>query len=761
MNMVQYVKGKQIFFKFIFAYVMILVVAFLITGIFYSATHRILKDYTINSALSILDSNRIMIDSHIQEIDNYVSRITEDYFIKNFTSVQKPLKNADYHRLLDLRERTPVTNAVHSFIKHLYVYYPKSDVLLSPSFASAKIELMYSSFLAYEHLDLEQWKQEVSNKFNFQEFWPPQSVCIMGKDNRFVTYVKSIPHFSMTESVGVVLALVSEDDFCAFLDNKLIQNGGFSFIVDEQERLIASVNYSAIETADLAITALHNDRSAQIDTHAGPMFVMQTTSQVNRWQYVTAIPVSVVMQRIDNITSTFIIVASVAFLFALCIAVLLAYKDSRPIRELIYTLSSFAGSDDKNNNNDFDFIKGTINRLISLNEHLQADMKDQRILIKNIFFERLLRNRFSHHDEMINHMKHAHLSLSGPQYVVILTRIKGYYGQVTQEMLGEMTEVRVLVMNILEHELSRNGYLHPIDEMTIAAIFGMSPDFDIREKITSVLKVFSRYNIIINFGIGRPRNALTAIWESFYEAEKALEQITNTNQVMSFFDHSLCNRNAYYYPIDIESKLMSLAKAGEKNAISDVLNDVLVKNRADIGMTEIRNVLLINELCGTLVKLNDDLLSNDATQHDQITHEVNKVLSGSTPDKDLKSITDIFMVLCDHVSTRKQSHNIHLRDEILLYLNQHYMNPDISLYSIASRFDLTENYFSRFFKEQSGENFSNYLERIRMEKARELLDDCSQMISDVARRVGYYNINTFYKAFRRIYGISPRMYRKK
>jgi AraC-like DNA-binding protein len=508
------------------------------------------------------------------------------------------------------------------------------------------------------------------------------------------------------------------------------------------------------------MTALHNDRSAQIDTSAGPMLVMRTMSQVNRWQYVTAIPVSVVMQRIDKITSTFTIVASAAFFLVLCIAVLLAYKDSRPIHEVIGTLSSFAGRENKTGENDFDFIKGTINKLISMNEHLQADMKDQEILIKNIFFERLLRNRFNHHDEMINHMKNAHISLPGTQFVVLLARMKGYYGQVTQEMLGEMTEVRVLIMNILNQELSHHGYLHPIDEMTVAAVIGMTPGFDIHEMISGMLKMFNRYNIIISFGIGRPRNALTAIWESFYEAEKALEQSTKASQVISIYDHSLSSRNAYYYPIDIESKLMSLVKAGEKKATGDVLDTVFVKNNVEKGMADENNALLICELCGTLTKLNDDLFSDDAEQHDQTAHMVRKVLSGNVPIKELKSINDIFMMLCDHVATKKQSHNIQLRDEILLYLNEHYTNPDISLYSVAARFDLAENYFSRFFKEQSGENFSNYLERIRMEKARDLLDDGGQMISDVARSVGYYNINTFYKAFRRIYGISPRMYQK-
>jgi two-component system response regulator YesN len=78
------------------------------------------------------------------------------------------------------------------------------------------------------------------------------------------------------------------------------------------------------------------------------------------------------------------------------------------------------------------------------------------------------------------------------------------------------------------------------------------------------------------------------------------------------------------------------------------------------------------------------------------------------------------------------------------------------LYSVALHFNLAEKYFSRFFKEQVGENFSCYLEKIRMRQAKVLLACKKKTIQEIAEQVGYQNTNTFYKAFKRIYGVSPR-----
>jgi len=73
---------------------------------------------------------------------------------------------------------------------------------------------------------------------------------------------------------------------------------------------------------------------------------------------------------------------------------------------------------------------------------------------------------------------------------------------------------------------------------------------------------------------------------------------------------------------------------------------------------------------------------------------------------------------------------------------------------------MSEVYLSQFFKEQSGETFSSYLERIRMEKAVELLLTSEQSIQVIAEKVGYSTSNTFGRAFKRIYGMSALSYRK-
>lgn len=97
---------------------------------------------------------------------------------------------------------------------------------------------------------------------------------------------------------------------------------------------------------------------------------------------------------------------------------------------------------------------------------------------------------------------------------------------------------------------------------------------------------------------------------------------------------------------------------------------------------------------------------------------------------------------------------------ILDYLNEHY-NSRISLDQIARNMYLSTVYISKIFKEETGESPINYLIKIRLEKARELLEgEHSGSIRAVAEAVGYDDVYHFSKLFKKYYGVSPMNYRK-
>lgn len=92
------------------------------------------------------------------------------------------------------------------------------------------------------------------------------------------------------------------------------------------------------------------------------------------------------------------------------------------------------------------------------------------------------------------------------------------------------------------------------------------------------------------------------------------------------------------------------------------------------------------------------------------------------------------------------------------YIETHYMD-DISLQDVAAQLHYSDAYFCRFFKQNFDKNFIMYLSELRVEKAKELLEDMTINVKDISTKVGFRDSSYFTKVFKRITGVTPSEYR--
>ncbi|NOU88528.1 helix-turn-helix domain-containing protein [Paenibacillus sp. LMG 31460] len=100
-------------------------------------------------------------------------------------------------------------------------------------------------------------------------------------------------------------------------------------------------------------------------------------------------------------------------------------------------------------------------------------------------------------------------------------------------------------------------------------------------------------------------------------------------------------------------------------------------------------------------------------------------------------------------------------ERITAFIDAHYMHSDLSLNYLASEFKLSVSHVSRIFKEHTERNFIDYLMDIRMRKAKELLACTEMLIRDVSGAVGYTNVNSFVRIFKKSTGVTPGEYRER
>lgn len=99
-------------------------------------------------------------------------------------------------------------------------------------------------------------------------------------------------------------------------------------------------------------------------------------------------------------------------------------------------------------------------------------------------------------------------------------------------------------------------------------------------------------------------------------------------------------------------------------------------------------------------------------------------------------------------------------DDILHYINHNYAG-NITLENIAPLFGYNSSYLGKIFSKKMGENFNSYVDKVRIERSKELLLNEDTKIYTIAERVGYRNADYFHIKFKKYMGISPAEFRKR
>lgn len=116
---------------------------------------------------------------------------------------------------------------------------------------------------------------------------------------------------------------------------------------------------------------------------------------------------------------------------------------------------------------------------------------------------------------------------------------------------------------------------------------------------------------------------------------------------------------------------------------------------------------------------------------------------------------DFLQMICLEIGNHFQSRNKIERAK--QFIDEHYQEQ-VSLEDLSAYTDLSMNYLSNLFREETGQTFSDYVTSIRIEKAKELLQENETTLKEISSEIGYRDPNYFSRVFKKQEGISPKQY---
>ena len=323
-------------------------------------------------------------------------------------------------------------------------------------------------------------------------------------------------------------------------------------------------------------------------------------------------------------------------------------------------------------------------------------------------------------------------------YSGIRETVKEFYpGAVIGQIM--MNKIPILI----PHESSREDYAGRIRTIDQARLM--------------VGRLEEKTGVCFRLGIGSVR-PLEEMSVSYQEAIRSLSVGTGT--VSHADDLPVACGYEDDYPIDIERELFGAVKKGDAGRAADAAerfyswmeNTQLPQLEISVRMKTLEFILWAEHISyqdggmGTY-RLRD--------RQEYLPNAVNLPI----PELHrlfVRKIRDA----AQNLASKSQNSAASLAAAAKSYIDSHYQN-DLSLDEISQSLNISPYYFSKLFKEELGITFIEYLTRIRLSRARELLAQGTIPVKDVCTTVGYQDPNYFSRLFRRTEGISPSEYRER
>lgn len=274
---------------------------------------------------------------------------------------------------------------------------------------------------------------------------------------------------------------------------------------------------------------------------------------------------------------------------------------------------------------------------------------------------------------------------------------------------------------------------------------------------------YSRDSLLRFFvGISEELNGIKELKKGYNQAREALKyRIFSHYHGTTLVNYSSISKKIkdFIIPIEKVDILRNLIETDREKEIEKILSELL--NEVKIREFDVSYIEALSKEINKIVlqEVKEKFFSNeeDILQKFERFKDIYNFGSFKEYSHDLK---EFILYINEYIKTMKDIYGDRKNiDKALDYINKNYYK-DLNLAIVSNEVSLNYSYFSQLFKEYTGENFVNYLKKIRINKAKELLRESNYKIYEVAQKVGYEDSKQFTKIFRNITGVSPVEYRE-
>lgn len=460
----------------------------------------------------------------------------------------------------------------------------------------------------------------------------------------------------------------------------------------------------------------------------------------------------------SSYTMRIMLTACLTLAVLICIAILFwSVRWYKPIRRILEELSSHSqGKAGGESPNEMVYIYDSLQHMHLEQTELRERVRQMLPYFQEKYIQSLLRQ-----DEII--LEHVREKL---QYLSIPLKTERICLMMFQVREENTVEQNICIQEAIRSVCIGAGLnffiLNDLERFTVIVNWdmeGMNGLFSVCEACGEAVRKAA--GLCYEAGISRVQPDITEIAQAWREAQQALScsMFTGSGHIAYIEDILFLEDGGSHKAFKIPLSIFAAIRAGkEEEALRELLLFLKRVTLAYDHLSYERVSNLFLRLLSRLFDLVEELEIQDEEVSAYLYQSNSELLKHSEllAMEAMKRAVERLAGICKERLATKNEDRIAGIQKII---EAGYADNSLSLTEVAERAGLHPDYLSRIFKEHTGQTFSEYLNRVRIEKGIALLRETDLKIREIGEAVGYNNTNYFIKVFKDAMGVTPKEYR--
>jgi AraC-like DNA-binding protein len=562
--------------------------------------------------------------------------------------------------------------------------------------------------------------------------------------------------------------------------------GNHILIMDESGNIFTPNREPKIYSNALAAALAEKGGESGLLSGASSTFVSTLDGEKNivthlnfdtyRWKLVIVQPYERIVGKLDRMRNTSIVVTILFLPLTALLSLFISRKLYRPIETMMEQFRKNTRREDKASFSEKDellYMSSVYTHVLEKMRGIERDSHAKLSLVKHYYVRRLIIDSTSiTSSEMRECIDQHHLQLrkDGP-YLLAVLHIEHYSALSHKVKQADLRLYKFAITNITKEIMDKSFYNETVDMRGdhLAVLISVDgSDLDSILKTASVRlqeiqdTILAFYRISSTAALSDPIPSYEDITRHYGSALSLVRyrMVCGTGQIITTdrVKRNLNNRELHL-PEKLEEKFIEELKAGNRQQIAAVLDRVfgcIAGLHADHVLFNMLRLSLI--VSNTMREMNQHRL----IPIDLDLQEFNRtIMEMEQLDEIREAFDSLIERLLDQMKQGDENKHAILIEAIKEIIEEHYADKNLNLQQIASMVKMSPVYLGRMFRNCVGMSVADYINAVRLNITLELLGKEQYSITDIMNRVGFSNQSSYFRQFKKKFGVTPKEYRVK